>query len=134
MGRRKRLCISFRLVQMLSIRRFSTNWSRATLIWWRSPASINRCERKTTSTQNWGIWCGYDWHDPISQRIARVVDEADTGQEVTLEPAAPGLDLICRGIRAVSPDDQVALERASVIYDALYAQFASEIPKGKIRE
>ncbi len=76
----------------------------------------------------------YDLHDPILQRIARVVDEADTVQDVTLEPAAPGLDLICRGIRSVSPDDQVALERASVIYDALYAQFADEIPKGKMRE
>ena len=76
----------------------------------------------------------YDLHDPILQRIARVVDEADTIQEVTLEPAAPGLDLICRGIRSVSPDDQAALEHASVIYDALYAQFASETPKGKMSE
>ena len=64
--------------------------------------------------------------DPILQRIARVVDEADTVQDVTLEPAAPGLDLICRGIRLTSPDDQVALERGAMIYDALYAQFASE--------
>jgi hypothetical protein len=68
----------------------------------------------------------YDLTDPILRRIARVVDEADTVQEVTLEPVAPGLDLICRGIRLVSPDDQVALERGRLIYDALYAQFVSE--------
>ena len=68
----------------------------------------------------------YDLHDPVLLRIARVVDEADTVQEVNLEPAAAGLDLICRGLRLVSPDDQVALERGRLIYDALYAQLASE--------
>jgi hypothetical protein len=68
----------------------------------------------------------YGLHDPVLQRIARVVDEADTVQEVSLEPAAAGLDLICRGIRITSLSDQVALERGHLIYDALYAQFASE--------
>jgi hypothetical protein len=68
----------------------------------------------------------YGLHDPVLQRIARVVDEADTVQEVSLEPAAAGLDLICRGLRLVSPNDQIALERGRLIYDALYAQFASE--------
>jgi len=68
----------------------------------------------------------YDLHDPVLQRIAQVVDEADTVQEVSLEPAATGLDLICRGLRLVSPNDQVALERGRLIYNALYAQFASE--------
>ena len=32
----------------------------------------------------------YDLHDPVLERIARVVDEADTVQDVTLEPAAVG--------------------------------------------
>jgi hypothetical protein len=68
----------------------------------------------------------FDLSDPILQRIARVVDEADTVQDVILEPVAPGMDLICRGIRLTSPDDQIALERGRMIYDALYAQFASE--------
>src|SRR5829696_8211945 len=60
--------------------------------------------------------------DPVLHRIARVIDEADTVQEVALEPAAPGLDLICRGTRLTSPDDHVALEHGGLIYDALYAQ------------
>ena len=68
----------------------------------------------------------YDLHDPILQRIARVVDEADTVQDVMLEPAAPGLDVICHGLRLVSPSDLVALERGRLIYDALYAQFVGE--------
>jgi hypothetical protein len=69
----------------------------------------------------------YDLHDPILRRIARIVDEADTVQEVALEPAAPGLDLICRGIRRTSPDDQTALERGALVYDALYAQLGAEL-------
>jgi hypothetical protein len=70
----------------------------------------------------------YDLADPILQRIARLIDEADTVQEVTLEPASPGLDLLCRGLRRISPDDQVALERGALLYEALYAQLASEGP------
>ena len=64
--------------------------------------------------------------DPILARIARVVDEADELQEVTLEPAALGLDLICRGLSRISKDDFEALERGSLIYDALYAQLKSD--------
>jgi hypothetical protein len=72
------------------------------------------------------IFDAYDLHDPILRRIARIVDEADTVQEVTVEPAAPGLDLICRGIRRISPDDQTALERGALVYEALYAQLTAE--------
>jgi hypothetical protein len=68
----------------------------------------------------------YGLADPIVQRIARIVDEADVLQEVTVEPAAPGLDLICAGIRLTSPDDQVAIERGHLIFDALYAQLAAD--------
>jgi hypothetical protein len=68
----------------------------------------------------------YDLHDPVLERIARVVDEADTVQDVMLEPAATGLDVICQGMRLASPDDRVALERGKLVYEALYAQFASE--------
>ena len=64
--------------------------------------------------------------DPILKRIAQLVDEADEVREVTLEPAAPGLDLICRGLRQISRDDFEALERGSLIYDALYAQLKSD--------
>jgi hypothetical protein len=64
--------------------------------------------------------------DPILARIARIVDEADTVQEVCLEPAAAGLDLICEGIRLMSPDDEAAIERGSIVYDALYARLAAQ--------
>ena len=66
----------------------------------------------------------YELTDPVLQCIARMVDEADVVQEFALEPAAPGLDLICRGLRLTSPDDYVALERGALIYEALYAQLS----------
>lgn len=65
--------------------------------------------------------------DPILKRIAQMVDEADELQEVTVEPAALGLDLICRGLSRISKDDFEALERGNLIYDALYAQLKSDL-------
>ena len=64
--------------------------------------------------------------DPILTRIAQMVDEADEVQEVTLEPAALGIDLICRGLSRISRDDFEALERGSLVYEALYAQLESD--------
>lgn len=68
----------------------------------------------------------YKLTDPILTRIARIVDEADTVQPVSLEPIAAGLDVICEGIRLTSPDDETALIRGELIYDALYARLALE--------
>jgi hypothetical protein len=68
----------------------------------------------------------YQLPDPILARIAQMIDEVDTVQEVMVEPAAPGLDLICRGLRLTSPDDWVALERGRLIFEALYAQLTDD--------
>ena len=62
--------------------------------------------------------------DPVLARIARIVDEADIVQEIMVEPAAAGLDLICRGLRRISKDDLEAFERGRLIYEALYAEFS----------
>jgi hypothetical protein len=62
-----------------------------------------------------------------SPRIARIIDEADTVQEAYVEPAAAGLDMICEGMRIISPDDATALERGgAVVYEALYARLAAQ--------
>ncbi len=68
----------------------------------------------------------YKLDDPVLERIARIIDEADTVQEVHVEPAAAGLDLICEGLRLTSPDDATALARGAMVYDALYARLAAE--------
>lgn len=62
--------------------------------------------------------------DPLLTRIAQIVDEADEIQEVAVEPAAPGLDLICRGLRQISQDDYEAMQRGRLIYDAVYAELS----------
>jgi hypothetical protein len=67
--------------------------------------------------------------DPILERIARMVDEADVIQDVSVEPAAVGLDLICRGLRQISKDDFEAVEHGRLIYEALYAQLTSDSAK-----
>lgn len=69
----------------------------------------------------------YKLDDPVLHRIARIVDEADTVQEVLVEPAAPGLDLVCSGLRLTSPDDHAALDRGAMVYDALYAVLRREM-------
>jgi hypothetical protein len=69
----------------------------------------------------------YKLNDPVLMRIAQIVDEADEIVEVALEPAAPGLDLICRGIRRTSPNDAIALEHGGLIFDALYAELMHEL-------
>jgi hypothetical protein len=68
----------------------------------------------------------YKLKTPVLQRIARIVDEADVVQEAAVEPAAPGLDFVCRGVRRTSPDDYVAMERGEMIYDALYAELQGQ--------
>ena len=62
--------------------------------------------------------------NPVLARIARMVDEADVIQEVMVEPAALGLDLICRGLRRISKDDFEAMERGELIYEALYTELS----------
>jgi hypothetical protein len=64
--------------------------------------------------------------DAVLKRIAQIVDEADIVSEISLEPAAFGLDLICRGIRRSSATDLLALERGALIFEALYAELLSE--------
>ena len=68
----------------------------------------------------------YKLTDPVLVRIARIIDEADTVQEVRVEPSAPGLDLICEGLRLTSQDDDTALARGAMIYEALYAKLSEE--------
>lgn len=64
--------------------------------------------------------------DPILHRIARIIDEADTVQPVNIELVAPGLDLLCEGIRRISPDDVTAVESGRLLYDALYSMLAEK--------
>ena len=68
----------------------------------------------------------YHLDDPLLDRIANIVDEADVTQDVTVESIADGLDFICRGLRRISKDDFEAMERGQLIYEALYAELSRD--------
>jgi rhodanese-related sulfurtransferase len=62
----------------------------------------------------------FELRDPIIDEIARIVRAADTA---TLDQSreAPGLLAISLGLSALFRDDQLLLEQAMLVYDALYA-------------
>jgi hypothetical protein len=68
--------------------------------------------------------------DAALARLARVVHAADIDTELHSDPIGPGLLAIGLGGLDVEADDHRLLERASFVYDALYAwcqqQVASE--------
>ena len=70
----------------------------------------------------------FDLEDPVLERIADIVDEADVVHEASIEPVARGLDCICRGLRRISRGDLNALDRGRLVFDALYAELAAEMP------
>jgi hypothetical protein len=59
--------------------------------------------------------------DIALQALARIVHCADFPDEVQDVPEAAGLRAISRGFPLVAQDDHEALEKASFLYDALYA-------------
>jgi hypothetical protein len=59
--------------------------------------------------------------DPALARLARIVHAADIDSELHTDPAGPGLLAIGLGGLDVEADDHRLLERATFVYDALYA-------------
>ena len=59
--------------------------------------------------------------DAALARLARIVHAADISTELDSDPAGPGLLAIGLGGLDVEADDLRLLERASFVYDALYA-------------
>jgi hypothetical protein len=67
----------------------------------------------------------YKLKDPVVEHIANIIDEADLVQEINVEPVAPGLDTLCRGLRRISTDDHEALQRGILLYEALYSELSA---------
>jgi hypothetical protein len=59
--------------------------------------------------------------DPALVRLARIVHAADIDTATHTDPAGPGLLAIGLGGLDVETDDHRLLERATFVYDALYA-------------
>lgn len=63
----------------------------------------------------------YNLQDPLLERIARIVDEADTIQEALVEAAAIGVDWVCRGLRTICRDDAEAFQQGYLVFEGIYA-------------
>ncbi len=59
--------------------------------------------------------------DPALVRLASIVHAADIGDDLHTDPLGPGLLAIGLGGLDVEDDDHRLLDRASFVYDALYA-------------
>ena len=63
----------------------------------------------------------YQLDDPALARLALIVHAADIDSELDSDPAGPGLLAIGLGGLDVEADDHRLLDRATFVYDALYA-------------
>ena len=61
----------------------------------------------------------YDLTDPALERLARIVHEADLGDERFDAPEAPGVDLAIRALGRNRSDDEL-LELTEPLYESLY--------------
>ena len=64
----------------------------------------------------------YELEDEALQALARIVHEADLGDERYHAPEAPGLDAVIRGLSELAQDDLSLLVLTDPIYDGLYAR------------
>ncbi len=69
--------------------------------------------------------------DAALVRLARIVHAADIDGEQHTDPCGPGLLATGLGGLDVEADDQRLLERASFVYDALYAWCRREVAAGR---
>ncbi len=65
--------------------------------------------------------------DPALVRLARIVHAADIDSEIDTDPFAPALLALAFGGLDVEADDHRLLERASFVYDALYAWCVQQV-------
>lgn len=68
--------------------------------------------------------------DPALVRLAAIVHAADIETELDTDARAPGLLAIGLGGLDVEDDDHVLLDRASFVYDALYAWCQQQVNAG----
>jgi len=65
-------------------------------------------------------------NDPVLLEMAEIVQAADIKGKLEHHPAALGLQLISRGFPLLTKNDHETAERATFIYDALYASIKQD--------
>ena len=66
------------------------------------------------------ILVAHDLDAPALQALARIVHEADLGDERFDAPEAPGLNAVVRGLALVTDGDLALFDATAPIYDGLY--------------
>ncbi|WP_284984012.1 chromate resistance protein ChrB domain-containing protein [Arthrobacter sp. efr-133-TYG-118] len=64
----------------------------------------------------------YEIQDPVAWKVAEVIHEADLEDDRYDAPAAPGLDIIIRGL-SLTLDDNTVLGITGPVFDGLYEYF-----------
>src|SRR5439155_9153520 len=62
----------------------------------------------------------YELADPVLWEVAKIVHEADLGDERYDAPEATGLDVLLRGLAMVVDGDERLLSLAAPLFDGLY--------------
>jgi hypothetical protein len=75
----------------------------------------------------------YEVEDPAVLELAKIVRAADTDKP-ELAPEAAGLDAVMTGISIASRDDYEAIEKAKIVYDALYTNCKLKLVREKYRD
>jgi hypothetical protein len=75
----------------------------------------------------------YKIKDPAVLELAKIVRAADTNKP-ELAPEAAGLDAVMTGISIASRDDYEAIEKAKIVYDALYTNCKLKLIREKYKD
>lgn len=68
--------------------------------------------------------------DFVLRDLARMVHGADFGEETNLTEESAGIRTISQGFPLITSDDHETLEKASFLYDALYASIRAKQQRG----
>jgi len=69
--------------------------------------------------------------DLVLHDVARIVHGADFAEEITLTPESAGLRMISHGFPLVAQDDREVTEKATFLYDSLYAALQARRAENK---
>ncbi len=69
--------------------------------------------------------------DPALEEIGHIVHEADLGDDLFDAPAAPGLDILIRGLSLISPTDHHTLQITGQLFDGLYEHTRRRLLTGR---
>lgn len=72
----------------------------------------------------------YEIQDPVAWKVAEVIHEADLEDDRYDAPAAPGLDIIIRGL-SLTLDDNTVLDITRPVFEGLYEYFKRSMILGR---